>query len=241
MTWKSMVLSLGATLALTGCGLLGGVESTTPVEVLLTEQSLAATTADLMDGISVLQAEAITGVFLTFDTVALVPADAGDGVPVSDDGIVTIDVIDADGNPMTVDLLAYTDTAATIATGAATAGVYEQIRLMISSEACFTTAEPSAFPDPLSNVCADTSETASFTTTPITVPSGLQTGMKVNLEPALELGSDAVSLLLLFDAEQSVVDAGATGKFLLQPTVETCEAVESASVWSCVEPADPAP
>lgn len=226
MNWKSIVLSLGAALALTGCGLLGGVESTTPVDVLLTEQSLAATTAGLMDGISAQQAETVTGVFLTFETVALVPAD---------DGIVTIDVTNEDGDPMTVDLMAYTETAAAIATGDVSVGTYEQIRLMISSEACFTTSPTSEFPASLADVCADASETATFTTTPITVPSGFQTGVKVNLDPALELGADPVSLLVVFDAQQSVVEAGATGAYLLQPTVETCEAVETGEAWSCAE------
>lgn len=76
--------------------------------------------------------------------------------------------------------------------------------------------------------------TVGATTTDVTIPSGLQSGLK--LVHAFTIEPDAItSLTLDFDATQSLVAQGA-GQYLLQPTIRVVATVLSGSVSGTVTP-----
>lgn len=219
-----LVLAISALVLFAGCNPVGEL---TPLNVQLSEGTAKFTTSTSM-GISTqaLDLTTVTGVFIAFDAIGFVPA--------QDATVAGIQTIDLDGT-VTVDLLAYTDAAYTLADVDVPSTSYEQIRLMIVMDgACFRTDDPSTWPDgaedwDASLIC----DTADADVTPITIPSALQTGLKLALSPALDLGSGVESHVLLeFDASASIVEAGATGEYLLKPVVQTCE-VADAEASSC--------
>lgn len=219
--------ALLAALALSGCNMLAGVGA--PVEVRLAEGAVDGATAALDPGMTA-QAHLgeVSGVFVTFAEVGFVPA--GDGDEIVFHPSVPEDEGSDDPAPVAlqVNLLEYSgEDALTLTEGTLPPGEFEQLRLMIT-DACFTTGElpapdDDAYPE---DVCA--SDLDGVTVTPLFVPSGLQTGLKIDLDPALTIEADGaiagdVVLHVTFDAEQSIVAAGATGAYLLKPVVHTCE------------------
>lgn len=83
-------------------------------------------------------------------------------------------------------------------------GTYQQIRLILSD---------------------DNSDVIDGETYNMTVPSGAQTGLKLNINAEIEEGI-VYTLLLDFDANRSVVKRGATNQYNLKPVVRaTSEAV----------------
>ena len=134
---------------------------------------------------------------VTFGRVALVPA--GDG----EQGIVELDLEGA------VDLLAVnllelsSDEVQAFASGQdLPAGVYGQLRLILDSAEWVFGEEPDE------------------STVPIFVPSGAQSGLKINVEPPLEIGADVDYVLsVVFDVETAIVEAPpGSGDYILKPT-----------------------
>ena len=87
------------------------------------------------------------------------------------------------------------------------AGRYHQIRFVVEEEA---------------TLVFDDGETST-----LKVPSGTETGIKLNLPGGFEVGNEAerASILLDFDAGHSFVKAGASGKYIFKPVVRV-ESVE---------------
>lgn len=100
----------------------------------------------------------------------------------------------------------------TLASGASLpAGHYQQMRLMLGS--------------------GNTVKLADGTTQPLTVPSGLQTGIKLIVSFDVKAGTTK-DVFIDFDAAHSiqVVGAGASGSYILRPTVSAFDKVVTGSV-----------
>ncbi|MCW9709098.1 DUF4382 domain-containing protein [Fodinibius salsisoli] len=102
-------------------------------------------------------------------------------------------------------------------------GIYEQIRLILSTNG--------------HSVVVDGTEHSMM------VPSGAQTGIKLNINA--EIQSDIEYVLLLdFDASRSVVAAGQPGnaqKYLLKPVIKASEKAITGNIEGVVNPADAQP
>lgn len=72
-------------------------------------------------------------------------------------------------------------------------------------------------------------------THPLSTPSAEQSGLKLQIHKTLEAGV-AYSVLLDFDANQSIVETG-NGTYKLKPVVRTIEAAVSGSVTGSIAPA----
>lgn len=71
----------------------------------------------------------------------------------------------------------------------------------------------------------------------MTVPSGEQTGVKLNVNAEIEPDIEYV-LLLDFEASRSVVKAGKSGKYLLKPVIDAKEKAITGNISGTVNPAD---
>ncbi len=91
---------------------------------------------------------------------------------------------------------------AELAEGDVPAGEYHQIRLIVQEEAVV--------------VFDDGSDST------LKIPSGAQTGVKLNLPGGFEIGEGAeeATVVLDFDASESFVQAGASGKYIFKPVVK---------------------
>ncbi len=96
-------------------------------------------------------------------------------------------------------------------------GTYEQIRLVLASE-----GHNIVFED-------GTSEG-------LFVPSGAQTGVKLNVNAEIEAGF-TYTLILDFNASKSVVKAGNSGKYLLKPVIRATNEAETGKIVGSVLPA----
>lgn len=94
-------------------------------------------------------------------------------------------------------------------------GTYEQIRLILGSDNNIVIGEDSY---------------------PLMVPSGQQTGIKLNVNAEIIAGI-TYTLLLDFDAQQSVVQQGATGSYALQPVIRAMNEALTGNITGSVEPA----
>ena len=138
-----------------------------------------------------------THLWVTFARVDLVPTEATGG------GVINV----YDGDPVTTDILALTN-GTTEELGQAVEvpdGTYGQVRFIVESAALqfCDDADPAA--------CEDFD---------VFVPSGAQTGIKVNVEPPLILADGANQTLIVdFDVERAVVETPpGSGNYLLKPT-----------------------
>lgn len=118
--------------------------------------------------------------------------------------MITIDSIDAHLNgqwvtinstPQTIDLLSLVQDATVVATNGVPPGRYTQIRLMVSSA---TVTDGSGTHD-------------------VTIPSNLNTGVKVNIDATVVAGG-ITAVLLDFNVEKSLVQHG-SGSYSLQPVI----------------------
>lgn len=98
------------------------------------------------------------------------------------------------------------------------AGSYTQMRLIIGND-----------PDNGMNLLSQPHKHANYVITtpgdeiyPLKVPSGFQTGIKIVHGFVIE-ENETTELILDFDASKSVVRAGASGKWLLKPTIKVLE------------------
>ncbi len=141
------------------------------------------------------------------DTGAPPPTDGGDtgtpetetgdtGAPETDEGSDAGTWLTVVADPFTVDLLTLQD-GVSAALGAAELppGTYDQLRLIVSEAAVVVDGE----------------------THTLTIPSGAQTGIKLNLDQELGAGED-YELMLDFDAHESVRQTG-NGSYKLQPVI----------------------
>ncbi|PWN05281.1 DUF4382 domain-containing protein [Rhodohalobacter mucosus] len=99
------------------------------------------------------------------------------------------------------------------------AGIYEQIRLVVSRDQ--------------NTVVKDGQSYGLF------VPSGAETGVKLNINAEIEEGIQYV-LLLDFDAEKSVVETGAADNpgFILQPVIRATPEAISGNIGGTVSPVE---
>ncbi len=101
-----------------------------------------------------------------------------------------------------------------IATGSIDSGTVEQIRLILG---------------PNNSVMVDS------VTYPLTVPSGEQSGLKIQVHQHISAGV-AYSVLLDFDANKSIIRQG-NGKYKLKPVIRTINAAISGSIQGSIVPA----
>jgi len=99
-------------------------------------------------------------------------------------------------------------------------GTYNQIRLILSQDG--------------HSVVVDGMEYS------MKVPSGAQTGVKLNINAEIEPDIEYV-LLLDFEASRSVVKAGESGKYLLKPVIRAHEKAITGNVAGTVNPVDAQP
>lgn len=134
---------------------------------------------------------------VTFGRVDLVPEEGTGG------GVVTV----YDGDPVTIDVLSLTNGTTQELGQAVEApdGTYGQVRFIVESATLrfCDDAEPPA--------CEDFD---------VFVPSGAQTGIKVDVEPPLVLAAGANQTLIVdFDVERAIVETPpGSGNYLLKPT-----------------------
>lgn len=118
-------------------------------------------------------------------------------------------------------------------------GVYDLLTLTGGAEALLADNELPA--GPLSQIRLILGDKNSLKvdgeTLPLTVPSGSQSGLKLAVNQTLEAGV-TYSILLDFDAAQSVVEAGNSGKYLLKPVIRTVLEATSGSIQGNVSPAE---
>lgn len=74
-------------------------------------------------------------------------------------------------------------------------------------------------------------------TYPLTVPSGSQSGLKLQINEDLAEGI-TYSILLDFDAAKSVVSAGASNRYILKPVIKTITEAQDGAVKGTVIPMD---
>lgn len=99
-------------------------------------------------------------------------------------------------------------------------GTYNQIRLILSRDG--------------HSVVVDGNEYS------MKVPSGAQTGVKLNINAEIEPDIEYV-LLLDFEASKSVVKAGTSGMYLLKPVIRAQEKAITGNIAGTVNPADAEP
>jgi hypothetical protein len=75
---------------------------------------------------------------------------------------------------------------------------------------------------------------------PLDTPSAQQSGLKLNIDSEITEGG-LFSLLLDFDASRSIVQAGASGKFLLKPVIRTVSLEATGSIEGEIIPAEAQP
>jgi hypothetical protein len=97
-------------------------------------------------------------------------------------------------------------------------GTYEQIRLILDSEG--------------NNIVFEDGTTES-----LFVPSGAQTGVKLNVNAEIEAGF-TYTLILDFNASKSVVKAGRSGKYLLKPVIRASNQATTGIIAGTVLPAE---
>lgn len=97
-------------------------------------------------------------------------------------------------------------------------GTYNQIRLILDSEG--------------NNIVFDDGKQVA-----LTVPSGTQTGIKLNVDAVIESGI-TYTLQLDFNASKSVVKAGNSGKYLLKPVIRASNMATSGKIIGTVLPAE---
>lgn len=99
------------------------------------------------------------------------------------------------------------------------AGMYNQIRLILGED----------------NEIVKNGVTHSLKT-----PSAQQSGLKLNVNAEIE-GGEVYTLLLDFDASRSIVEAGNSGKFILNPVIRTVEFAQTGAIEGIIEPAESLP
>ena len=99
-------------------------------------------------------------------------------------------------------------------------GTYEQIRLILGDQG--------------HSLVVDGTQESLF------IPSGAQTGIKLNVDAVIEPGI-TYTLLLDFDASRSVVKAGNSGRYLLKPVIDATNEAITGSIAGSVEPAESEP
>ncbi len=118
-------------------------------------------------------------------------------------------------NPGIYNILDYVNGLDTvIATGSLNPGTVQQIRLILGSN---------------NSVVVDS------VTYPLTIPSGSQSGLKIQVHQVVQAGV-AYSVLLDFDANKSIVKQG-NGAYKLKPVIRTINTAISGSIKGSIAPA----
>lgn len=77
-------------------------------------------------------------------------------------------------------------------------------------------------------------------TVPLTTPSAQESGLKLDIDTEVESGINYI-LLLDFDASRSIVEAGNSGQYLLQPVIRAVNLTGTGTINGTIEPADAMP
>lgn len=77
-------------------------------------------------------------------------------------------------------------------------------------------------------------------TVPLTTPSAQESGLKLDIDTEVESGINYI-LLLDFDASRSIVEAGNSGQYLLQPVIRSVNLTGTGAINGTIEPADALP
>lgn len=118
--------------------------------------------------------------------------------------------------------------------GELAAGKYGQMRLILGELADPPDLNILGEPHPFANYVID-SEGASHE---LKVPSGYQTGIKI-VKGFTIAAVQTTELILDFDAAESVVQAGKSGKWLLKPTIKVLETVDNSAGGTVDDGSDP--
>ena len=71
----------------------------------------------------------------------------------------------------------------------------------------------------------------------LTVPSGSQSGLKLNVGTAIEAGI-SYKLVIDFDAAKSIVSSGNSGKYILKPVIKAVMEAQTGAIEGIVSPAN---
>ena len=113
------------------------------------------------------------------------------------------------------------------------AGEYNQIRLILADQPD-TTVNILGSPHPYANYLVDGDDAEKE----LKVPGGSETGIKI-VKGFTIVASQVTELILDFNAAQSVVQAGRSGKCLLKPTIKVLETTENSAAGMVRDAADP--
>ena len=179
-----------ATVVLSACSTMAGSGGTVDVAMTSAHSRLATQASALP-----LDPET-SCLFVDVERVELVPADGEDGGIVGMDVEATYDLVAIFSLEQPVDLT-------TIVVPPELAGTYHQVRFIVASAA----------------VGFDTAACESGELADVTVPSGPQTGMKVNVAPPITVGEDGVpdALVTLEFNVDRLIETG-SGAYKLSPT-----------------------
>ncbi len=75
---------------------------------------------------------------------------------------------------------------------------------------------------------------------PLNTPSAQQSGLKLNIHADIE-GGEMYTLLLDFDANKSIVQAGQSGNIQLKPVIRTVRLEQTGTIEGTIEPAEALP
>jgi len=128
----------------------------------------------------------------------------------SEDTVIVLD--DYEANPLIINLMDLGSTGNLIVDGAELPlGIYNKVRMILDApeEQNQAPVNPASF----LTLAGDTTEY------PIFVPSGAQTGLKINLTPNIEL-VDGSSFEIVFDfnSENSIIKTGQNDRYIIRPT-----------------------
>lgn len=197
------------------------------------QSNLLATTFTILITISILMAGCDSGSDTGSGTLTVEMADA----PIDSADAVNVFVerveVNKEGNPegwtvlnepqQTYNLLELTNGAtAVIGSDELEAGTYQQIRLVLSEDGHSVEVDGNVYD--------------------MFVPSGAQTGVKLNVNAEIQEDIEYV-LLLDFDASRSVVKAGENPQnpYLLNPVIKATEKAITGNIEGTVDPADAQP
>lgn len=79
--------------------------------------------------------------------------------------------------------------------------------------------------------------TVDGSTTTLTVPSGSQSGLKLNIQTDL-VGGITYRLVIDFDAAKSIVESGNSGRFNLKPVIRAAMEAQTGAIGGVVSPAN---
>lgn len=118
-------------------------------------------------------------------------------------------------------------------------GIYDLLLLTNGQEAFLGTIElPEGQLGQVRLILGESNEvTVDGTTHALTIPSGSQSGLKLNVQQSI-LAGITYKLLLDFDAAKSIVSAGNSGKYNLKPVIRASFEAQTGAISGVIDPAE---